>query len=83
MKFCVERALNCRTVITSEAMNEKTYCLDKLSAIERHTSPYEAPCHLSIDFHFNINDRKVESTDKHESEAGDGVDKKNNCVLFK
>lgn len=34
----------------------------------------------TIDFHFDINDRKVESTDK--PGVDEGVDK-NNCALFK
>ena len=39
----------------------------------------ETSCHLSIDFRFNMNGRKVESTDKHECERWSI---KNNCVLF-
>lgn len=50
-----------------------------ISAIELSLR-MEVSCHLSIDFHFDINDRKVESTDKHECERWSI---KNNCVLFK
>lgn len=45
-----------------------------------NTSHRKSSCHLSIDFRFDINDRKVESTDKHECERWSI---KNNCVLFK
>lgn len=61
-----------------------TYDVDKSSrkgsAIEWRVLCKKTWSHLSIDFHFDINDRKVESTDK--PGVDEGVDK-NNCALFK